>query len=362
MARGTVAARGSSRARIVDDVPPETLDWLLEPDIPAVAALTRSGLLGESTESSEVAALMRRRNEYAPVAKILAEMREDGSWDVPSRDYQKYGGSLWQVHFLGELWADGADDRVQRAAAYAFSRQMPDGSWSCNNKPVASIQCLTANVGRALARLGWARDERIKHALESIIEAQRRLGPLVCTGGGSDYTVNGYCHMLAPKLLLFLAEVPRDSWPDGAEEVRDAAVAALRDKHVMRCLPKGSREYLDLAYSSRKGDVAAVRTKWLAEHPSLEFAEKPGWLRFGFPLSYNSDPLEALASLAGVGEPMREEYADAVEVVRAAADALMRWELRNSFNGRMRGSVERKGAPSKWLTLRALRVLEWARG
>lgn len=36
----------------------------------------------------------------------------------------------------------------------------------------------------------------------------------------------------------------------------------------------------------------------------------------------------------------------------------MRWTLRNTFNGRMIADVETKGEPSKWLTLRALQVIE----
>jgi hypothetical protein len=345
-------------ARILDRVPAETVSWLLEPENPAVAVLTRRTLLHEPDDDA-TAAVWARRNEYAPVATILDAQHENGSWDVPSRDYQKYRGSLWQIHFLGELHADGDDPRVRLGADYAFSRQPSDGSWSCNGLNQArSIQCLTANVGRALARLGYARDERIARAIGWVVEAQRALGPLVCSAGGSGYTINGYCHMLAPKLLLFLGEVPREVWPDGAEEVRDAAVAALRDKQVFRCLPKGSREFTDLVYSARKGDVEAVRSAWLAKHPTLEYAEKPGWLRFGFPLSYNSDALESLAALVAVGEDPRPEYEPALALVEAAADAQMRWSMRTSFNGKMLADVESKGKPSKWLTLRALQVLE----
>jgi hypothetical protein len=35
----------------------------------------------------------------------------------------------------------------------------------------------------------------------------------------------------------------------------------------------------------------------------------------------------------------------------------MRWTMRSSHNGKMIADVETKGAPSKWLTLRALQVL-----
>ena len=116
---------------IKTEVPAETLDWLLESENPAVAVLTRRALLGD--DDAATAALWERRNEYAPVAAILNAQLEDGSWATPSQDYRKYQGSLWQVHLLGELWADGGDERVQRAAAYAFSRQLPDGSWSATN-------------------------------------------------------------------------------------------------------------------------------------------------------------------------------------------------------------------------------------
>ncbi len=352
----------TTAARIVSEVPAETIGWLLEPENPAVAVLTRRGLLGEADDAA-TAALWERRNEYAPVAAILDAQLDDGSWTTPGQDYKKYQGSLWQVHLLGELWASGDDPRVQKAAEYAFSRQLPDGSWSCSNmRQVGSIQCLTANVGRALARMGWARDERITAALGAIVASHRTQGPLVCTAGGSNYTINGYCHMLAPKLLLFLGEVPRECWPDGAEEVRDAAVAALRDREIFRSVPEGSREFMDLVYSAKKADVEAVRQAWLEKHPTLEYGEKAGWKRFGYPLSYNSDALEALWALMRVGEPVQPEYDAALDLVRKTADKQMRWTLKNTFNGKMLADVEAKGQPSKWLTLRALQVLEWASG
>jgi hypothetical protein len=210
--------------------------------------------------------------------------------------------------------------------------------------------------------MGWARDERLRHAVEYIVSDQRRLGPLVCSAGGSSYGLNGYCHMLAPKLLLFLGELPRDEWPEGAEEVREAAIGALRDKQVHLCLPKGAREYGEKSFTLKAERATEFHEAWIAEHGPLEYGPKPGWLRFGYPLSYNSDVLEALASLMAADEPMREEYEAAVAVVRETADASMRWVMRNSFNDKMRAKVERKGQPSKWLTLRSLQVLEWAGG
>jgi hypothetical protein len=337
--------------------PQATIDWLTDGENPAVTVLTRLGLLAEAP-SPPLDALWASRNEYPPVAHILECMRPDGSWDTPARDYQKYGGSLWQIHFLGELHANGDDERVQAAAAYAFSRQLPDGSWSCmNGRPAGSIPCLTSNVGRALARLGFARDERLVAALGYCVDLYRHMGCVDCVSGPTSQ-LNGYCHMLTPKTLLFLAEVPRELWPDGAEDLRDACVAALRDKRVYHSLPSASREFQDAFWSAPAAERDGIRERFVAEHAPLTYGPKPGWLRFGYPLSYNSDALEALAALALHGEPARPEYADAIAVVRSAADAQGRWTLKTTFNGKMLADIERKGEPSRWLTWRALTVLE----
>lgn len=341
--------------RIGTTVPSETISWLTQPDNPAVAVMTRRHVLGES--DPELDDLWARRNEYRPVAAILKAQNEDGSWAPPARDYKKYEGSLWQVHFLGELMADGNDERVRRAADYAFSRQRPSGLWSCNGTDSAAIPCLTANVGRALARLGYARDERVVAALERIIADTREQGYLGCPSGVT-LTLNGYCHMLTPKVLLFLAEVPRDLWPEGAEELRDQCVEALRDKEVYRSLPRESREFQEVIWEAPASRRPDARDQFIAEHPELHYHDKPGWLRFGFPLSYNSDALEALLALAAVGETRRPEYEPAIEAVAKEADEQMRWRMRDSLNGKMLADVERKLMPSKWVTLRALLALQ----
>lgn len=342
-------------ADVLSRVPHETIEWLLAEENPAVAVLTRRALLRQPDDTATTA-LWARRNEYPPVAAILDAVRDDGSWDTPGRDYQKYRGSLWQIHLLGELWADGTDERVARSAEYAFGRQLEDGSWSCNGRPAASIPCLTANVGRALARLGYSADERVLAALGYCANLFGESGILDCRGG-DEYQLNGYCHMLTPKLLLLLGEIPRRLWPDGSDALRDECIAKLRDKHVHHCLPEESREFQDIVWSAPSDGRHGLRETFLNERPELHYKVKPGWLRLGYPLSYNSDVLEVLASLMAMGEPVRPEYSDALDTLAAAADSQMRWTLKNTLNGKMFADVEAKGQPSRWLTLRALQVL-----
>jgi hypothetical protein len=84
---------------------------------------------------------------------------------------------------------------------------------------------------------------------------------------------------------------------------------------------------------------------------------KPGWLRFGFPLMYQTDVLEILGILTKLGY-RDERMQEAVDLVASKQDKRGRWNLENAFNGRFQTNIEQKGKPSKWITLNALTVLK----
>lgn len=84
---------------------------------------------------------------------------------------------------------------------------------------------------------------------------------------------------------------------------------------------------------------------------------KTGWLKFGFPLHYNSDVLEALYALAVAGVEKDARLSGALDALRAKRTEDGRWVMESSLNGKMREDVEAKGKPSKWLTFFALSVL-----
>ena len=108
-----------------------------------------------------------------------------------------------------------------------------------------------------------------------------------------------------------------------------------------------------------KAWVADHKRRFLEEHGYGDREPKAGWLRFGFPLNYNSDILEALLVLAQVGTPMRPELEESLGIVRSKMSEDGTWALENTLNGKMWADVEEKGKPSKWLTLHALQVLAY---
>jgi len=88
----------------------------------------------------------------------------------------------------------------------------------------------------------------------------------------------------------------------------------------------------------------------------LKSISKPGWLKPGFPLMYQTDILEILGILQELDyhDPRME---DAIEKLKSKQNSEKRWNLENTFNGRMIKDVETKGKSSKWITLKALNVL-----
>ncbi len=76
---------------------------------------------------------------------------------------------------------------------------------------------------------------------------------------------------------------------------------------------------------------------------------------------YQTDVLEILAILTKLG--VRDERMDeAVGLVTKKRGADGRWKLESTFNDRTLVAIEAKGEPSRWITLRALRVLSAEKG
>lgn len=91
----------------------------------------------------------------------------------------------------------------------------------------------------------------------------------------------------------------------------------------------------------------------------------PAWMRFSFPTWWHYDVLRGLEYLRRAGIKPDERVAEAIELVESKRDIEGRWPLENQHPGTMAIEMDEGGdRPSRWNTLRALRVLNWysARG
>jgi len=317
--------------------------WLLENNNPSVRFLTLTEILDRPKTGREAAEARAEIMKRGVVPRILDRQNADGSWDEPDRFYRaKYRGTVWQLLILAELVAAGNDRRVRKAGEFILknSQEKENGGFSFDRSvksggglPSGVVPCLTGNLVWALLRLGFGSDPRLKRAIEWIAKYQRyddaeseapRGWPYdkykMCWGKHS-------CHLGVVKALKALAEIPPNR--------RTAA--------VRRSLTEGA-EYLLKHHIHKKSH-------------DLSKTAKPGWLRLGFPLMYQSDVLEILGILLKLGyrDPRMQE---AVDIVVSKQDTEGKWILANTFNGRFYVNIEKKGKPSKWITARAMSALK----
>jgi hypothetical protein len=86
---------------------------------------------------------------------------------------------------------------------------------------------------------------------------------------------------------------------------------------------------------------------------------KPIFLRLSFPPRWHYDILRGLDYFQAVNAPRDERLEEAIEVLRRKKDENGLWRLENVFKGKTYFEMESLGGPSRWNTLRALRVLKW---
>jgi len=89
-------------------------------------------------------------------------------------------------------------------------------------------------------------------------------------------------------------------------------------------------------------------------------AHDAAWTRFAFPTWWHYDVLRGLEYLRRAGVAPDERVAEAIELVASKRDCAGRWPLETRHHGAMPVETdEGEGRPSRWSTLRALRVLRW---
>jgi len=86
----------------------------------------------------------------------------------------------------------------------------------------------------------------------------------------------------------------------------------------------------------------------------------PAWTQFSFPTGYYYDVLRGLEYLRRAGISPEARMAEATDLVMSKREADGRWLLENVHPEQVDAEPGvSEGQPSRWNTLRALRVLDW---
>ena len=325
----------------------DSLSWLLEPDTPGVRYLALRDLSDGTPTDPTLLAARTAAHQQGPIATVLAEMEEAGYWVKPGPGYgPKYQGTVWSMILLAQLGASCDEDRrVATACAYLLDHTLTaSGQFSASGTPSGTFDCLQGNLAWALLELGCD-DPRLDAAFEWIarsvtgegiapVEDQQapvryystKCGP----GFACGYNAGKACAWGCIKLLMALAKWPPQRYTPLLERARRQAVDWLL-----------SIDPATAAYPIARGD-------------------KPHsvWWSFGFPVFYRADLLQLVEVLALAGYGRDPRLAQALTLIRDKQDADGRWALEYDYAGHTWGDYGAKKHPNKWVTLRALRVLE----
>jgi hypothetical protein len=294
------------------------VEWLLDSD-PSIRWQVMRDLT--DTSAQVVAAERARVANEGWGAQLLDEQRADGQWgDGVAAPF--WWSNMYTLVFLRDLGVDPTSDRV-RAAIDRVREKVTWGPWH-GESPFFAGEVEPCINGRVVA-LGAYFGERNDRLVD------RLLGEQLADGGWNCETERGSVRSSFHTTICVLEGLLafEQAWGTNAT-ISNARVRAheyLLARRLLRRLSTG--EMIDET-----------------------------WTRFAFPPLWHYDVLRALEYLRDAGVRMDERLAEGVDVVRKRRQADGRWllDLRHpkTLYRDLAGEV---GAPNRWVTLRAMRVL-----
>ena len=323
----------------------DPLPWLLEPDNPSMRYFALTDLLDRPTDDPDVMAAQAAINSSHPVKNILDAMYPAGYWVKPGPGYSpKYRATVWSVIFLDQLGADGSDPRIHTACEYVLSHtQAPNGGFGANSNVDAPhppnsivIHCLNGNLLRAMLGFSLGDDERVQRA----IEWQARS----ITGEGFEGQ--------------YKSATPGPGFACGANYGQPCAWGAIKALRALARIPK-SKRIPPVKKAIKVGvEFLLSRDPAKADYPAGDGRINSSWFKLGFPSGYVADVLQNLEVLVELEYGRDKRLKPAIEWLLSKQDKAGRWKNQYSYSGKLWTDIEPQGSVSKWVTLRACRVLK----
>ena len=307
----------------------DATDWLLDSD-PAIRWQVMADLTDAPVETVSAERARVAREGWG--AQLLALQGDDGQWDGGTYrpgwvDHDKPFFDAWTgTHYSLQLLRDLGVDPNDSAVATAIKRVRDNVVWEFNGAPYFHGE------------------------LEPCING-------IALGVGSFF---------GQSVDLIVEQLMKDQLADGGWNCDAEDGSTVSSFHTTICVVEGL-----LAYEAANGgsdEVAAVRKtgeeylleRRLFKSKSTGRAVDPRFTMLSFPVRWYYDILRGLDHFRLAG-PFDERCAEAVELLVSKRDTEGRWPLENRHQGPVHFRVEgREGSPSRWNTLRALRVLAWA--
>jgi len=353
----------------------DPVPWLLENDKsqPGVRYFTLRDILGRDENDKEVKAVKTAIMASGPVPVILAAQHPEGYWGKRPR----YTGTLPALVYMAQFGADGADPRIRAGCEILLSRYIDNGGGlrglSLKGTPSDFNYCTTGIMGAALIDFGWLNDQRLQTAMEWL--AQTITGERVADDSSSD--TNKRHEKFRSSSHSFACSGRNANLP--------CAWGAINAMIALSKVPPSQRTRNMQAAIKQGVDFLLSHDPSVADYP-FGSGNKPSsnWFKFYYPLHSEADVLQNLEVLTALGQAEHPKLANALDLVISKQNQQGRWLLERTYKeladtqenkvfywyhnslklhitGKEWADIhEKKGQPSKWVTLRALRVLKAA--
>jgi hypothetical protein len=309
------------------------LDWLLDSD-PSIRWQTLRDL--DDAPADVVDAERARVAVEGWGARILALRGEDGLWEggalFPVRDGRPYPGTraegqpwtatAYSLVLLQDLGVDPQDDRVRGAVAQVRDqcRWEHDGQRFFAGEVEPCINGMVVGLGAYFGQ-----------DVDGVVA--RLLGEQLEDGGWNCEVENG--------------------------SVRSSFHTTIRVLEGLLAYEQATGGSAAATAARRRGEEYLLERRLFRRRSTGEVVDR-AWLRFSFPTRWHYDVLRGLEHFRSTGERPDPRVEEAIEAVRSRQLPDGTWALENTHRGAVHFTMEDgDGRPSRWNTLRALRVLRW---
>ena len=317
------------------------LDWLLDSD-PAI----RWQVMRDLTDASEDDVTTEKARVAAEGwgARLLALQRQDGHWDTstparltspqainwwkslpPERQgtlFPEWTSTAWSLMLLRAFGLDPAGIEARQAVQRVRERV----AWEHKGEPFFAGEVEPCINGKVVA-LGAYFSEHVQGVVDRLLGEQMSDGGWNCEQ--ENGSTRGSFHSTID-VLDGLLEFERNTGASPA-----VSAARLRGQEYM--LERRMLRRLST------GDVI-----------------DPAFTQFSYPTYWHYDVLRGLDYMRAAGAAKDKRMAEAIDLVESKRDVDGRWLLENPHPGRMHFAMDDgEGRPSRWNTLRAMRVLDW---
>ncbi len=305
------------------------IDWLLDSD-PAI----RWQVMRDLTDApaDQVAAERARIAREGWGAKLLDLQGEDGQWAggacfpalyrPDKHQGQPWTSTLPTLQLLHDFGIDPHSDWVRRAVEQVREHCR----WEHAGQPFFNGEVEPCINGRTVT-LGTYFDQDVDSIVTRLVGEQLKDGGWNC-------------------------EAERGSVRSSFASTVNVLEGLLAHERATG----GSKESIR---SRQRGEEYLLERRLLRRRSTGEIV-KPAWLQFSFPTHWYYDALRGLEYFRTVGDAPDPRMDEAISLLRSKRQPDGTWLLENTHPGKVHFTLEDgDGRPSRWNTLRALRVLRW---